>query len=81
MTWLSAQRVADLIAETAEVKSLLAVAGKDLVEQVVETMSLRELARRTGLSPTYLCQVRKGNVTISPQAFVDVASQRQKGTP
>ena len=37
-------------------------------------MSLREAARRTGLSPTYLSRVRSGDSRISPDAFEKLAA-------
>lgn len=36
-------------------------------------ISLRELARRVGCSPTYLSQVRCGKVRISPEVYVRVS--------
>lgn len=36
-------------------------------------ISLRELARRAGCSPTYLCQVSYGRVRISPEVYVRVS--------
>jgi hypothetical protein len=47
-------------------------AGQQAVSEVVERISLREAAKRVGLSATYLSQVKNGRAAISPRAFYRV---------
>lgn len=47
--------------------------GQSVMKELMEWISLREVARRTNLSPTYLSVVRNGKSTVSPQAFVKLA--------
>ena len=44
--------------------------GPDLVERTKGDGSLRDLARRSELSPAYLSLVRRRKQTISPESFV-----------
>ena len=45
-----------------------------LIDFAEEGMSLRELAELTGLSVSYLCDVRLGKQEISIDAFIRIAS-------
>lgn len=44
--------------------------GPQLVKAAVGTGSLRELSRRSGLSPTYLSLVRTGTIRISIESYM-----------
>lgn len=68
------ERVTNWIDEGKVINDGLSMHGPDLIARLTRTISLRELARRTGLSPTYLSQVANAKVTISPGAFVQIAS-------
>ena len=46
--------------------------GPILVDKLTEHRSLRELSRLSGLSPTYLSEVKKGNVVISTNAYLEL---------
>lgn len=70
-------RVEAWILESESIQRMLEYSGGAVVLQACESMSLRELARRTGLSPTYLSQVKNGHATISPKAFALVSRQVQ----
>lgn len=47
--------------------------GSELIAELTRTISLRELARRSDLSPTYLSQIANGKVVVSPGAYVRLA--------
>ena len=65
------------IADGEKVRRLLASEGSKTVKAVCESISLRELGRRTGYSATYLSQVATGKTVISPVAFLKVCSERK----
>lgn len=68
-------RVQQFLDEEEIVQEGLAHEGQRIVDQMCSahgSMSLRELARRTQLSPTYLSQVRNGHSIISAHAFLRV---------
>lgn len=46
--------------------------GPDLVERTKGDGSLRDLARRSGLSPTYLSLIQRREKTISVESFVNL---------
>lgn len=52
------------------VRRLLSKRGPKIVAALMKRMSLREVARRTELSPTYLSRVLNRTATISPAAFL-----------
>jgi transcriptional regulator with XRE-family HTH domain len=71
-----ATRLQAHMSERAEVDDMLPDFGKALAESVYGTrgrMTLREAARQTGLSPTYLSHVRSGRVTVSPGAYLKLS--------
>lgn len=57
------------------VQSGLAVSGPRMIKRLTADQSLRELARRTGLSPTYLSMVKNGKTVISEDAFLTLSLQ------
>lgn len=66
------------LAKSHRIKTLLRKHGPTAIEsRLREGGSLRQLAERVGLSPTYLSNVRTGKDTISPAAFVKLV----KGMP
>lgn len=69
-----ARRVRAFIDEQADVLAGLSHEGPRVVDLAMacRRIGLRELARRTGLSPTYLCRVRYGDVRISASAYLTV---------
>jgi hypothetical protein len=48
----------------------------ELIQVAAEGISLRELARRTGLSVSYLSAVQTGRQKISSNAFVRIAGMK-----
>jgi hypothetical protein len=56
---------------TAE--KLLSQFGPEAIEGAIESMSLRELSRQTGLSITYLSLAKNGKCVLSPSAFLKIA--------
>ena len=66
------ERVTNWIDEGQVIQEGLSIKGPDLIAQITRRISLRELARRTGFSPTYLSQVANAKVVISPGAFVKI---------
>lgn len=44
--------------------------GQRVMAELMEYISLREVSRRSGLSPTYLSMVRNGKASVSVEAFV-----------
>jgi AraC-like DNA-binding protein len=67
-------RVTNWIDEGKIIHEGLSYEGQSLIKKITRRISLRELARRTGFSPTYLSQVANGYVVISPGAFVKIAT-------
>ena len=49
--------------------------GPRLIEAATQTISLRELGRRTGLSSTYLSLVKTGKTVLSTAAFLKIANE------
>jgi transcriptional regulator with XRE-family HTH domain len=68
------ERVTNWINESKIIREVLSYEGQSLITQITRRIPLRELARRTGFSPTYLSQVANGHVVISPGAFVKIAT-------
>lgn len=46
--------------------------GPAVIIELMEYISLREIGRRCGLSPTYLSRVKTGDATISVRSFVQI---------
>ena len=67
-----ARVVRDWIESGVKVRRVLSTSGSRIIRQVCGRISLRELSRRTGLSPTYLSQVATKKTVISPEAFLKV---------
>ena len=67
------ERVTNWIDEGNVIQEGLSCKGPELIAELTRTISLRELARRSGLSPTYLSQVANGKVVVSPGAYVRLA--------
>jgi hypothetical protein len=67
------ERVTNWLDEGNEVRMGLAINGPSLIVEATKTISLRELARRTGFSPTYLSMVMNAKVVISPEAYLKIA--------
>lgn len=69
----SASKVVYSYLETKEqCRQVIASTGSKLVEHACSMMSLRELARQTGLSITYLSLTKNKKQSISPDAFLSV---------
>jgi hypothetical protein len=47
--------------------------GPALIATATQSITLRELGRRTGLSSTYLSQIATQKITISTDAFLKIA--------
>lgn len=67
-----ARVVRDWIESGDKVRRILATNGSKVIKKACDNISLRELARKTGLSPTYLSQVATKKIVISPEAFLKV---------
>jgi transcriptional regulator with XRE-family HTH domain len=67
-----ARLVRDWIESGDKVRRILSSSGSKMIKKACQRISLRELARRTGLSPTYLSQVATKKTSISPEAFLKV---------
>lgn len=72
-----ADRVSDMLDEQIIVREGLAYEGPRLVEYLCRNQSLRQLSRESGLSPTYLSQVRNARTIISPEAYVSLAQLKE----
>lgn len=56
-----------------EIKAQLDIDGGDTVNRIMaQGLSLREISRRTFLSPTYLSRVKNGDSRISPTAYLSL---------
>lgn len=60
-------------------RQLIAHIGPKLIDHACSTMSLRELAKMTGLSITYLSLTKNNKQALSPDAFLSVARAIEKG--
>lgn len=69
----TARRVTWFLKIEASVRREVRSAAVILMRQLRESHSLRSIARKTGLSPTYLCQVAKGKVECSNGAYLKLA--------
>lgn len=67
-----ARVVREWIESGDKVRRILATNGSKVIRKACDSVSLRELGRRTGLSPTYLSQVATKKIVISPEAFLKV---------
>jgi len=65
-----AERVENMIAEQEIVREGLWHEGPRVVDTLMRRTSLRDVGRRSGLSPTYLSQVLHSKTIVSPAAFV-----------
>lgn len=69
-----AERVHRWTKEGKEIKLLIAARAARLIDSLCRHYGgLRELARMIELSPTYLCEIRKKRIWISPDAFLRLA--------
>lgn len=68
-------RVVNWIDEGEVVRAGLAYEGPRLIRRLTRDISLRKVARRTGLSATYLSLVANGRAVISPKAFLKLAKR------
>lgn len=69
-----AARVMEHLEESAAIREGLHHEGARIIARILshKRISLRELARRTGLSATYLCAISYGK-QISPGAYIKLA--------
>ncbi len=76
-----ADRVTDWLHEGSIVREGLAHEGQEIVWRLTVNgrFSLRQLAGRAGLSPTYLSMVAHGKSIISPEAFLKLADIERQG--
>jgi len=68
-----AQRITNHIDEADVIRGLLTLEAPLLIRRITRpagSVSLRELARMTGLSPTYLSEVATGKKLISHGAYL-----------
>lgn len=77
-----ANRIARAKTASAQARSDAQRLGPDLVRALVDTgLSIRGLARESGLPGSLLSRIRNGNEVISPAAFVrltDLLGKRRK---
>ena len=68
------ERVTAWLAEKAAIQSDLALEAPIILESAMMTgLSLREIARQTKLSPTYLSQILNKKTVISSESFLVLA--------
>lgn len=72
------ERITNWIDEGKEIHEGLAINGPKLIAKATKSISLRELSRRTGFSPTYLSLVMNAKVVISSKAYVKIAMMEVK---
>ncbi len=70
---VTASAVREHLARTEKFKAALAQAGQKLASRVRDAIGVREAARLTGLSPTYVSHVANGHCVISPGAFLKLS--------
>jgi len=67
-------RIKNMLDEQEIVREGLWHEGPNLVDRLSRRSSLRDIARRSGLSPTYLSQVLNRKAIISARAFVSLSN-------
>jgi hypothetical protein len=67
-----ARVVQEWIESGDKVRRILSTSGSKVIKAACNSISLRELGRRTGLSPTYLSQIATKKIVISPEAFLKI---------
>ena len=72
------ERITNWIDEGETIREGLAINGPQLIVEATKTISLRELSRRTGFSPTYLSMVMNAKVVISPEAYVKISTMEEQ---
>jgi len=73
------ERVRVWVDEGEEIRKQLDADGPEAIERLMMLgMSLRGIGRKTGLSPTYLSQVRNSNTRISPTAYLQLLRLEMK---
>ena len=79
-----AVRVKAWLKETDSIKADIGRHGQAMIAFMCKSndapLSLRELARRSLLSPTYLSRAMNGEVVLSPAAYVKVYSEYRNVT-
>lgn len=70
-----AQSVALWLAQSKAIKKCLKNEGRHTVDAMAARHGVRGLARMTGLSPTYICEVRRGHKEISPTAYLRIVKE------
>jgi len=69
-----AEAVADWIYEGKGLKRKLRTEGSRLIKRLMQKKTLRAIARRSRLSPTYVSRVLNRQSPISPDAFVRLSA-------
>lgn len=69
-------RVKNYLDEELVIREGLWYEGPLLIERLTAHKSLRQLARETGFSPTYLSQVSSGKVILNERAFVRLSEHK-----
>lgn len=72
---MNARAVRQHVQNEGTVRQFLKRDGARLVKSILRDsgMSLRELARRSDCSPSYLSQIQNGKATISPGAYLKLS--------
>lgn len=74
-----AAKVSRHLVERKAIIGLLARDGPRLMTILTQTRSLRDVARATGLSPTYLSHVANRQCVVSKLAFLKLAELERNG--
>ena len=67
------ERIRDWLDERVAINEGLDWEGPRLIQRLMKDHSLREIARLSELSPTYLSNVLNERISISPGAFVTLS--------
>lgn len=73
------QKIESITSSIERMDHVLLMYGPGVIELLLETMSLRQVARKVKRSPTYLSQVKNGKQRISWETYCMLVMLLEKG--
>lgn len=73
------QKIESITSSIERMDQVLLMYGPGVIELLLETMSLRQVARKVKRSPTYLSQVKNGKQRISWETYCMLVMLLEKG--
>lgn len=73
------QKIESITSSIERMDQVLSMYGPGVIELLLETMSLRQVARKVKRSPTYLSQVKNGKQRISWETYCMLVMLLEEG--